>query len=118
MDNNPYRAPPSAGTLLADGRAVVSPRRIASLSAGFCVALATVFGMVAVVAALVSIADTSSWLSWSPVIAIGATLNVITSIIAASAIWKARWVVAIAAVVLGVLLAILLLFTWYTMFEW
>jgi hypothetical protein len=117
MEENPYRAPPAAAeTVAANGTHRTSHRRVASLSAGFCLALATVFGMVAAVSLLALVSSERTWLSWAPVIAVGSVANTITSTATAWSIWKARWWTAVAAFALGATIFVLLAMGWYKIF--
>lgn len=115
MDDNPFQAPVSG---VCEQRDRESPRRIASLSAGFSLAGAIVLGIIAVGTAMEFRLSARTWLSWSPVIVIGFFINAITAVVVAWAIWKARWRMAGGVFALGLAIFALLVLSWYAMFDW
>ena len=115
MEENPYRAPP-ADTVEADAPREASRRRVASLSAGFCLSLGVVLGMTAAVCALVVGLSDGSWLGWTPVVALGSTVNAVTSMATGWSIWKARWRAAAVIFVSGLAAFVLMALCWYAIF--
>ena len=118
MNDNPYQAPASDVCTRAEQLDRESPRRIASLSAGFSLVAATVLGMIAVGTAMEFSLSAKTWLSWSPVMAIGFSINAVTAVVVAWAIWKARWRMAGGVFASGLAIFALLVLSRYAMFDW